>query len=60
MTNLLRNTFGVSDNPTTNNPPRNTEADNSNESTESSSQSHNPSGTGTSTNGQSMDEFLRL
>ncbi|CAH8637172.1 unnamed protein product [Schistosoma intercalatum] len=60
MTNLLRNTFGVSDNPTTNNSPRNTEADNSNESTESSSQSHNPSGTGPSTNGQSMDEFLRL
>ncbi|CAH8669646.1 unnamed protein product [Schistosoma haematobium] len=60
MTNLLRNTFGVSDNPITNNSPRNTEADNSNESTESSSQSHNPSGTGPSTNGQSMDEFLRL
>ncbi|KAH8866401.1 Small glutamine-rich tetratricopeptide repeat-containing protein alpha [Schistosoma japonicum] len=56
MTNLLRNTFGMSDNPTANNPTSNTEATNSNGSTESNLQSDNGTGVG----GQSMDEFLRL
>ncbi|CAH8574541.1 unnamed protein product [Schistosoma turkestanicum] len=62
MTNLLRNTFGVSDNSASrNNSTSNTETNNSSESTEPNPQ-NNPvgAGTGAGAGGQSMDEFLRL